>query len=74
MNNPYLHLANDLQHMILDWLNDDGQAVARAWFNKYWMGESEVGERWMICHFGHGGPLNNNGTKGNNGGMKWDVL
>ena len=28
----------------------------------------------MICHFGHGGPLNNNGTEGNNGGFKLAVL
>ena len=28
----------------------------------------------MICHFGHGGPLNNNGIEGNNGGMELDVL
>ena len=56
--------------MILDWLNDHGQeVVAVAWFNEHWMGKSEHGGRWMIFHFGHGGPLNN-GTEGNNGGFK----
>ena len=74
MNNPYLHLANDLQHMMLDWLNAHGQEVAVAWFHKYWMEDTGVGGRWMICHFGHCGPLNNNGTEGNNGGMKLEVL
>ena len=30
MNNPFLHFANDLQHMILNWLNIHGQEIAVA--------------------------------------------
>ena len=74
MNNPYLHFANHLQHMILNWLTLHGQAVAVSWFHAHWMGKvmdgDGVGGRWMICHFGYCGPFNNNGTEGNNGGYK----
>ena len=52
MNNPYKHLGGDLQNMIMDWFNANGQELAVAWFNKYWMCNSEYGGRWMICHFG----------------------
>ena len=54
-------------------MNAHGQEVAYAWFNEHWMAKSDNGGRWMLCHFGHGGPLNNV-TEGNNGGYKSFVL
>ena len=64
MNNPYLHFANEMQHMILNWLTLHGQEVAVAWFHAHWMGKvmdgGGVGGRWMICHY-------DNSTEGNNG-------
>ena len=72
MNCPYLHIAEDVQHMIFDWLNEHGQVIAVAWFAQNWMLPDHG--RWMICFFEHGGPLNNNGTEGNNGGYKTSTL
>ena len=72
MNNPYLHLAEDLQLMVMEWLKLHGQEVAAGWFVENWS-LLENG-RWMICHFKHGGPFNNNGVEGNNGGIKTFVL
>ena len=72
MNCPYLHFAEHLQHMILNWLEDHGQQEAVAWFSKLWMLPDD--DRWMLCHFEHGRPFNNNGTEGNNGGFKGFTL
>ena len=38
------------------------------------MCNSDDGGRWMICHFGHGGPFNNNGTESINAGIRLDVV
>ena len=74
MNTPYKHLGGDLQYMIMEWFNASGQELAVAWFNKYWMCNCNDGGRWMICHFGHGGPFNNNGTESINAGIRKDLL
>ena len=72
MNNPYLHLTDNFQVMLMDWLRLHGQEVAAGWFAENWS-LLENGW-WMICHFEHGGPFNNNGVEGNNGCIKTFVL
>ena len=71
-DNPYLHLADGLQDMTMKWLHLHGQEVAAGWFGENW--SLPDNGRWMICHFEHAGPFNNNGVEGNNGGIKTFVL
>ena len=58
MNNSYVHLAADLQTMLMEWLKLHGQEVAAGWFAENWSHPDNGW--WMICHFEHGGPFNNN--------------
>ena len=72
MNNPYLHLAENLQLMCMDWLKLHGQEVAAGWFAENWPLPNHG--QWMICHFENAGPFNNNGVEGNNSSIKTFVL